>query len=242
MGRPVDDNTITDESLTVRDNRTGRTYTVPYVALIPVRLEVRLRHGCRITNNTVSATAFKAIAAPLKPGERAENETPKGLRVSDKGFLNTAVIQSRITYIDGDAGILRYRGYPIEQLAQHSTHLETAYLLIYGTLPSERQLRLFESEVMSHTFVHADAENFFRSFRCVLFLPVRDSSACGAVWLVWCPGADCEGAACLLASYDAHPMAILTSAFSYLGSYYGEANPSLQGTCPLYALSRDSSR
>ncbi|KAH9002916.1 peroxysomal citrate synthase [Lactarius hatsudake] len=176
MGRPADNNSVVDESLTVRDNRTGKTYSIP------------------IKNNTVSATAFKAIAAPSKPGERVENETPKGLRVSDKGFLNTAVIQSQITYIDGDAGVLRYRGYPIEQLAQHSTHLETAYLLIYGTLPSEKQLRLFEGEVMSHSFVHADAEHFFRSFR-----------------------------------YDAHPMAILTSAFAYLGSYYSEANPSLQG-------------
>ena len=124
--------------------------------------------GHRINDNTVTALSFKAIAAPLKPGERVENETPKGLRVSDKGFLNTAVIQSQITYIDGDAGVLRYRGYPIEQLALRSTHLETAYLLIYGTLPSEKQLRLFESEVMSHTFVHADAENFFRSFRCAI--------------------------------------------------------------------------
>jgi citrate synthase len=88
--------------------------------------------------------------------------------VSDKGFLNTAVIQSQITYIDGDAGVLRYRGYPIEQLAQHSTHLETAYLLIYGTLPTAKQLRMFENEVLSHTFVHADAEIFFRSFRCEL--------------------------------------------------------------------------
>jgi len=176
MGRPTDSNATTDESLTVRDNRTGKTYTVP------------------IKDNTVSAAAFKAIAAPLRPEERVENETPKGLRVSDKGFLNTAVIQSQITYIDGDAGILRYRGYPIEQLALHSTHLETAYLLIYGTLPSEKQLRQFDTEVMSHSYVHADAENFFRSFR-----------------------------------YDAHPMAILTSAFAYLGSYYGEANPSLQG-------------
>ncbi|KAI9440031.1 peroxysomal citrate synthase [Lactarius indigo] len=176
MGRPADINGVVDESLTVRDNRTGKTYSIP------------------IKNNTVSATAFKAIAAPSKPGERVENETPKGLRVSDKGFLNTAVIQSQITYIDGDAGVLRYRGYPIEQLAQHSTHLETAYLLIYGTLPSEKQLKLFEGEVLSHSFVHADAEHFFRSFR-----------------------------------YDAHPMAILTSAFAYLGSFYSEANPSLQG-------------
>ncbi|KAH9959592.1 peroxysomal citrate synthase [Russula dissimulans] len=176
MGRPADTKGVTDDSLTVCDNRTGKTYTIP------------------IKNNTILATAFKAIAAPLQPGERTENETPKGLRVSDKGFLNTAVIQSQITYIDGETGVLRYRGYPIEQLAARSTHLETAYLLIYGELPGEQQLRMFEGEVMSHSFVHADAENFFRSFR-----------------------------------YDAHPMAILTSAFAYLGSYYSEANPSLQG-------------
>jgi citrate synthase len=137
-------------------------------SLFDRRLAVRLRRRCRIKDNTVSAAAFKAIAAPLRPRERVENETPKGLRVSDKGFLNTAVIQSQITYIDGEAGVLRYRGYPIEHLALHSTHLETAYLLIYGTLPSEKQLRMFENEVMSHSYVHADAENFFRSFRCVL--------------------------------------------------------------------------
>jgi citrate synthase len=121
----------------------------------------------RITNNTVSATAFKAIAAPPGAGEPAEHETSKGLRVADRGFLNTAVIQSAITYIDGDAGVLRYRGYPIEQLARRSSHLETAYLLVYGVLPSRAQLVRFEGEVMSHSFVHADAEIFFRSFRCV---------------------------------------------------------------------------
>jgi citrate synthase len=131
------------------------------------RVAVRLKRRYRIKDNTVSAAAFKAIAAPLRPGERVENETPKGLRVSDKGFLNTAVIQSQITFIDGEAGVLRYRGYPIEQLALHSTHLETAYLLIYGTLPGEKQLRMFENEVMSHSYVHADAEIFFRSFRYV---------------------------------------------------------------------------
>jgi len=173
MGRPTESN---NESLTVRDNRTGKTYTVP------------------IVDNTVSATAFKSISAPRKPGEREENETEKGLRVADKGFLNTAVIQSQITYIDGDAGVLRYRGYPIEQLALHSSHLETAYLLIYGALPSKDQFRVFEGEILHHSITHADAEGFFRSFR-----------------------------------YDAHPMAILTSAFAYLGSYYSEANPSLQG-------------
>ncbi|KDQ57157.1 hypothetical protein JAAARDRAFT_285454 [Jaapia argillacea MUCL 33604] len=173
MGRPTD---VANDSLTVRDNRTGKTYTIP------------------ISDNAVSATGFKAISAPRKAGEREENETQKGLRVSDKGFLNTAVIQSEITYIDGDAGILRYRGYPIEQLATQSSFLETAYLLIYGVLPTKDQFTLFESEILHHGVVHAESEEFFRSFR-----------------------------------YDAHPMAILTSAFAYLGSYYSEANPSLQG-------------
>ncbi|KAJ7285087.1 peroxysomal citrate synthase [Mycena rebaudengoi] len=175
MGKPLDAPLGTN-TLSVRDNRTGKTYSVP------------------IVDNSISATDFKAISAPRAPGEREENETEKGLRVSDKGFLNTAVLRSEITYIDGEAGILRYRGYPIEQLAVHSSHLETAYLLIYGSLPTKSQFQVFQDEIMHHSVVHADAEQFFRSFR-----------------------------------YDAHPMAILTSALAYLGSYYSEANPSLQG-------------
>ncbi|KAL0954515.1 hypothetical protein HGRIS_003482 [Hohenbuehelia grisea] len=151
MGRTVEQ----EQSLSVRDNRTGKTYTIP------------------ITDNSVSATAFKAISAPRVKNEREENETDKGLRVQDKGFLNTAVIRSEITYIDGEAG---------------------AYLLIYGSLPSAAQFDVFQKEVMHHSVVHADAAPFFRSFR-----------------------------------YDAHPMAIVTSALAYLGSYYSEANPSLQG-------------
>ncbi|KIP07627.1 hypothetical protein PHLGIDRAFT_70734 [Phlebiopsis gigantea 11061_1 CR5-6] len=166
------------DTLTVRDNRTGQTYTIP------------------IVDNAIAATEFKAIKAPAKAGERPENETEKGLRVQDKGFLNTAVMQSRITYIDGDAGILRYRGYPIEQLAEQSSHLESAYLLIYGALPTRDQFKHFESEVLRHGVMHADAQEFFRSFR---------------------------------QAYDAHPMSMLTSAFAMLGSYYSEANPSLQG-------------
>ncbi|TFK49950.1 peroxysomal citrate synthase [Heliocybe sulcata] len=172
MGRPIE----TNESLTVRDNRTGKTYDIP------------------IADSSISATAFKAISAPRKPNEREENGTDKGLRVSDKGFLNTAVIQSEITYIDGEAGVLRYRGYPIEELAVKSSFLESAYLLIYGSLPTSEQFRIFETEVLHHSIVHSEAEDFFGSFR-----------------------------------YDAHPMAMLTSAFAYLGSYYSEANPSLQG-------------
>nr|GAT60691.1 peroxysomal citrate synthase [Mycena chlorophos] len=166
----------TASSLSVRDNRTGKDYTIP------------------IVDNAVRAVDFKAIKAPRLSGEREENETEKGLRVSDQGFLNTAVLHSQITYIDGDAGVLRYRGYPIEQLALHSSHLETAYLLIYGSLPTESQFEIFSNEVSQHAVMHAEAQQFFRSFR-----------------------------------YDAHPMAVLTSAFAYLGSYYQEANPSLQG-------------
>ncbi|GBE87979.1 peroxisomal citrate synthase [Sparassis crispa] len=173
MGGPTQSG---NDNLTVRDNRTGKVYTIP------------------IGDNAVSATAFKAMIAPRKPGEREENETEKGLRVQDKGFLNTAVIRSEITYIDGEAGVLRYRGYPIEQLAVHSSHLETAYLLIYGALPTKEQFGFFQSEVLLHSVIHSDAEGFFRSFR-----------------------------------YDAHPMSMLTSAFAMLGSYYSEANPSLQG-------------
>ncbi|TFY57355.1 hypothetical protein EVJ58_g7067 [Rhodofomes roseus] len=173
MGRPTESN---QDSLTVRDNRTGKTYTIP------------------IVDNAVPATAFKEIKAPRKPDEREENETEKGLRVQDKGFLNTAVIRSEITYIDGEAGVLRYRGYPIEQLALHSSHLESAYLLIYGSLPTREQYLHFETEVMRHGNMHVDSEEFFRSFR-----------------------------------YDAHPMSMLTSAFAMLGSFYSEANPSLQG-------------
>jgi citrate synthase len=156
--------------------------------------------------------------------------------VSDKGFLNTAVIQSKITYIDGDAGVLRYRGYPIEQLAQHSTHLETAYLLIYGTLPTAKQLRMFENEVLSHTFVHADAEIFFRSFRCARFRGFPPSQIYVSFWDADSPWWCFPPPSAISARYDAHPMAILTSAFAYLGSYYSEANPSLQGTCPLQSF------
>ncbi|KAJ7104056.1 peroxysomal citrate synthase [Mycena belliarum] len=175
MGKPLDPPLGTN-SLSVRDNRTGKTYSIP------------------IVDNSIAATDFKAIAAPSAPGEREENETSKGLRVADKGFLNTAVLRSEITYIDGEAGVLRYRGYPIEQLAVQSSHLETAYLLIYGSLPTKHQFQTFQDEIMHHSVIHADAEQFFRSFR-----------------------------------YDAHPMAILTGALAYLGSYYSEANPSLQG-------------
>ena len=82
----------------------------------------------------------------------------------DHGFMNTASCESAITYIDGDAGILRYRGYPIEELAEKSSFLEVSYLLIYGELPTPEQLKKFETEIQHHTMVHEDLRRFFDGF------------------------------------------------------------------------------
>ena len=81
----------------------------------------------------------------------------------DYGFVNTASTKSNITFIDGDQGILRYRGYPIEQLAQHSTYLEVAWLLIYGELPSASELAEFDERIRRHTLLHEDLKRFFSS-------------------------------------------------------------------------------
>lgn len=110
---------------------------------------------------------------PLTEVESTEGE--RGIDISpllkdtghvtlDHGFLNTASCSSAITYIDGDAGILRYRGYPIEQLAERSTFLETAYLLNYGQLPTAPQLAEFESSITKHTMLHEELRMFFDGF------------------------------------------------------------------------------
>src|SRR4051794_38497679 len=87
-----------------------------------------------------------------------------GLVTFDPGFANTASCTSEITYIDGDAGILRYRGYPIDELAQGSTFLETSYLLIYGELPTAEELAAFEGKISRHTLLHEDLKRFFDGF------------------------------------------------------------------------------
>jgi citrate synthase len=103
------------------------------------------------------------------------SEAPAGLDISkllsgtghvtlDVGFVNTASCQSAITYIDGDAGILRYRGYPIEQLAEHASFLEVAWLLIYGELPTEQELASFKLKIRKHTMLHEDFREFFGGF------------------------------------------------------------------------------
>ena len=95
----------------------------------------------------------------------------------DHGFMNTASCESAITYIDGDAGILRYRGYPIEELAEKSSFLEVSYLLIYGELPTPEQLKKFETEIQHHTMVHEDLRRFFDGFpRYAHPMPVLSSA------------------------------------------------------------------
>src|SRR3954466_830026 len=126
------------ESLTITDNRTGKTYEVP------------------IEDGTVRATALRDIKV---------NEQDFGVMTYDPAFMNTASCRSAITYLDGEAGILEYRGYPIEQLAEHSTYLEVAYLLVHGHLPDQKQLDEWTHEITIHTFVHENVRSFMQGFR-----------------------------------------------------------------------------
>jgi citrate synthase len=126
------------ETLTVTDNRTGLTYEVP------------------ITDGTVRAMDFRQMKV---------DEDDFGLMAYDPAFTNTASCRSAITYIDGERGILQYRGYPIEQLAERSTYLEVAYLLVYGELPTSDQLDQWIHEVTIHTFVHENVKSFIQGFR-----------------------------------------------------------------------------
>ncbi|MFZ9744866.1 MAG: citrate synthase [Aquiluna sp.] len=87
-----------------------------------------------------------------------------GLATFDQGFVNTASTKSAITYIDGERGILRYRGYPIEQLAEKKSFLDVAYLLVYGELPTESELAEFDGKMRRHTLLHEDLKDFFRAF------------------------------------------------------------------------------
>src|SRR5512133_1719157 len=129
--------TATD-TLTITDNRTGQTYEVP------------------IEDGTVRAMALRDIKV---------DEDDFGLMTYDPAYTNTASCRSAITYIDGDQGILEYRGYPIEQLAEQSTYLEVAYLLIHGELPTQPQLDDWTHEITSHTFVHENVKEFMQGFR-----------------------------------------------------------------------------
>jgi citrate synthase len=113
----------------------------------------------------------KTIQLPLLRGSEDEGaidisklRAETGLITMDLGYGNTGSCESAITFLDGEAGILRYRGYPIEQLARQSTFLEVAYLLIYGELPTRQQLDAFTAEITHHTLIREEMRHFFDSF------------------------------------------------------------------------------
>src|SRR5690242_17409707 len=115
--------------------------------------------------------ADKVLQLPVKEATVGQDAVDVGallkdgyLTTLDYGYANTAATRSAITYLDGDAGILRYRGYPIEQLAEQSTFLEVAYLLIYGELPNEQQLADWTTSIKRHTLLHEEFRRFFDGF------------------------------------------------------------------------------
>ncbi len=129
---------MASNSLTITDNRTDRTYTLP------------------IENGTVRSTDMRQI--------RTDDED-FGLMMYDPAFVNTASCRSNITFIDGERGILEYRGYPIEVLAEHCTFLEVAYLLLFGELPNEAELKSWVYEITLHTMLHETTRKFMEGFR-----------------------------------------------------------------------------
>ena len=152
---------MASDTLTITDNRTGKTY------------EVAIKEG------TVKATDLRQI----KTGN-----DDFGLMTYDPAFMNTAACRSAITFIDGDKGILEHRGYPIEQLAEKSSYLETAWLLLTGELPTKSELEQWEHTITYHTFLNENLKGVLDSFR-----------------------------------YNAHPMGMLISMISALGTFYPEA-------------------
>jgi citrate synthase len=129
---------VAKDTLTITDNRTGKTYELA------------------VSDGTIKAMDLRQIKT---------SEDDFGLMAYDPAFLNTASCKSAITFIDGDRGILRYRGYPIEQLAEKASFLETAYLLFEGQLPTRAQLDKWEQEVRYHTYVHTNVIKFLEGFR-----------------------------------------------------------------------------
>jgi len=126
------------DTLTITDNRTGKQYELP------------------IQDSTIRAVDLRQIK--VQPDDF-------GLMTYDPAFMNTAACRSRITYIDGDKGILMYRGYPIEQLAEHSEYLETAYLILSGELPTKTQYEEWVREVKLHTMLHENVKKLMEGFQ-----------------------------------------------------------------------------
>src|SRR6185369_5555777 len=129
---------MSEDSLTITDNRTGKQYQLP------------------IHDGTIKAMDLRQIKV---------SDDDFGLMAYDPAYMNTASCRSRITFIDGEKGILRYRGYPIEQLAERSNYLEVACLLLTGELPTAPDYADFVSSVTLHTFVHENVKDLMTGFR-----------------------------------------------------------------------------
>ncbi len=129
---------MSKDTLSVTDNRTGKTYELP------------------IQNETIKATDLRQIKV---------KDDDFGMMSYDPAFGNTASCTSRVTFIDGEKGILRYRGYPIEQLAEKSNFLEVAYLLIHGELPNKTEYGNWEHDITHHTYIHENIKKLIESFR-----------------------------------------------------------------------------
>jgi citrate synthase len=129
---------MTHETLTITDNRTGKSYELP------------------ITHDTIRAMDLRQIKV---------QDDDFGMMSYDPAFKNTASTKSSITYIDGDKGVLQYRGYPIEQLAEQSTYLEVAYLILNGELPTQSELDEWTKEITHHTLIHENVKQLFDAFR-----------------------------------------------------------------------------
>jgi len=132
------------DTLTVIDNRTNKSYEIP------------LMYGLYPTESSaIRATDLRQIKV---------SDDDFGVMTYDPAFMNTASCQSKITFIDGEKGILRYRGYPIEELAERSTYLETAYLILYGELPTKTELKNWTHDITFHTFIHENIKKFIDGF------------------------------------------------------------------------------
>jgi len=129
---------MSEEHLTITDNRTGKSYTLP------------------IKNGTVRAIDLRQIKT---------DEDDFGLMTYDPALMNTASTRSAITFIDGDKGILEYRGYPVEQLAERGNFLEVAYLILFGEMPNEEQLAGWTHDITHHTFIHENIKTLMQAFR-----------------------------------------------------------------------------
>jgi citrate synthase len=125
-------------TLTITDNRTGKQYEIP------------------VADGTIRAMDLRQIKV---------DENDFGMMTYDPALQNTASCRSAVTFIDGERGVLMYRGYPIEQLAEHSTYLETAYVLLHGELPTAKELETWTQEVTLHTMLHENIKQLMRAFR-----------------------------------------------------------------------------